>query len=128
MRNEDTDHRWHLGEILGEIAQILYRLHEHGDAMAIHVATTGLHQRTFRWSQQKMLGQFLVSIGHLKARIIAFHTHLADMMGGYFPKRKEPVVVAVNLGEKHSMARDSTAEMPGQKVKTENGWDSKRAY
>jgi hypothetical protein len=50
------------------------------------------------------------------------------MMGGYFPKRKEPVVVAVNEGETHWMAGDSTGELPVQKVKTENVWDSRRAY
>jgi hypothetical protein len=50
------------------------------------------------------------------------------MRGGYFLKRKEPVVIAVNWGEKHGMARDSTGEVPVQKDKTENGWDSKRAY
>jgi hypothetical protein len=50
------------------------------------------------------------------------------MMGGYCPKRKEPVVGAGNKGEKHWMAGDSTGELPVQKAKTENVWDSKRAY
>jgi hypothetical protein len=59
----------------------------------------------------------------LEARIIAFHTHLADMMGGYFPKRKEPAVIAVNEGRKPWMVRDSTGEMPVQKGETENGGD-----
>ena len=70
-----------------------------------------------------MLGQFFVGIGDLETWIIAFNTHLADMMGGYFPKKKEPVVMAVNEGRKHGMVRDSTGEMPVQKGETENGGD-----
>jgi hypothetical protein len=45
------------------------------------------------------------------------------MMGGYFPKRKEPAVIAVNEGRKHWIARDSTGEVPVQKGETENGGD-----
>jgi hypothetical protein len=45
------------------------------------------------------------------------------MMGGYFLKRKEPAVIAVNEGRKHWTARDSTGEVPVQKGETENGGD-----
>jgi hypothetical protein len=75
-----------------------------------------------------MLGQFFVGIGDLEARIIAFHTHLADMMGGYFPKRKEPVANATDQRETHGMVGDSTVEVPVQKGETENHWRAQRAY
>jgi hypothetical protein len=46
-----------------------------------------------------MLGQFLVAIGDLEARIIALHTHLAVMRGDDFPKRQEPVAHARYQGK-----------------------------
>jgi hypothetical protein len=50
------------------------------------------------------------------------------MIGGYFPKRKETVVMAGSQGDKDGMAGHSTAEVPVQKVETETGWDAKGAY
>jgi hypothetical protein len=106
----------------------LDRLQEHGHAMTIDIATTGVYQHTFRWRQQKMLGQFLVGIGDPEARIISLHIHLAAMRGGYFPKRKEPVANTTDQREKHGMVGDSTVEVPVQKGETENRWRAQRAY
>jgi hypothetical protein len=117
MGDEGADHLRHLGGLRGEIAQILDRLQEHGPAMAIDIATAGVHQHTFRWRQQKLLGQFFVGIGDLEARIIALHTHLAAMNGDDFPKRKEPVASAIHQGEKYRMVGDSTVEVLVQKGK-----------
>jgi hypothetical protein len=50
------------------------------------------------------------------------------MGGGYFPKRKEPVVTAGSYGDKDGIAEDSTAEVPVQKIETEIGGEPQGAY
>ena len=90
--------------------------------MAIDIAATSVHQRIFRWRQQKMLGQFLVGIGDIEARIIALHTHLAVVRRDDFPKGKEPVAHARYQGEKLGMVGDFTVEVPMQKGEAETRW------
>jgi hypothetical protein len=79
VRDKGADDFRDAGKGVGEIAQIRDRLQQHGYPMAIDIAATGLHQRTFRWRQQKMLGEFLIAIGHLENRIITLHAHRAVM-------------------------------------------------
>jgi hypothetical protein len=42
--------------------------------------------------------------------------------------RDTTVILAGYQEKKNGMAGDSTAEVPGPKVETENGWEAKRVY
>jgi hypothetical protein len=66
-------------------SQVLHRFEQDGDAVAIHIATAGIHQGVFGWTQQKVLDEFQVGVRSFEARIVAYHTHLPATMGSDFP-------------------------------------------
>jgi hypothetical protein len=98
MGDEGADGLRHLLEIVREIAQILHRFEQDGDAMAIHIATAGLHQGMFGRTQQKVRDEFLMGVRSFEARIVACHTHLPATMGSDFLETREPVLLASDWG------------------------------
>jgi hypothetical protein len=128
MRHQGTAAGWDLGAFLGDISQRLYGLQAPRDAVAIPIATAGLHQRTCRRGQQTRLGHFFGGRGDREARLIAWHPHLADRRGGYCPNRKEPVATATDPREPHGMVGESTGDVPVQKGEPANHWRAHRAY